>query len=281
MDGKKRKALGKLPLILLILTIVLAMPIGEAYGALQVRRRYATLVFSSDFEAVTKKDANTLNLGIDNWEEFDGNPNADMWIEGLDRVTPGFTCHSESRCLGLEILSGGYRAEFNIHQLQNLVEKELFVSVWLYLPPDFSLHVPGIDWNWDQIVNPYFTGPPYLPYFSLDVIQPDITKPIFNLRFDNRDMSNKLTTIKQINNYPLPRGQWFNVQYYVLHDPVNGAIKFWINGELLFEVNGLATANPSVTEWFTTPAKIYYEPSDTFSPYRIWADDLQIYNGIP
>jgi len=28
-------------------------------------------------------------------------------------------------------------------------------------------------------------------------------------------------------------------------------------------------------------AKIYYEATDKFSPYQIWVDDLEIYNGLP
>lgn len=35
-----------------------------------------TRVYSTDFENVTKKDANRFNMGIDNWFEFQGDGGA-------------------------------------------------------------------------------------------------------------------------------------------------------------------------------------------------------------
>jgi len=242
-----------------------------------------TPVFSTDFENVTRRSPNLLNSGgIQDLFEYGGRGGARMWMEGLDRETPGITCHSGSRCVGMELtdIAESRRNEFNIiirpSNLEDLIGNELFVSVWLYLPADWRLHSA---YDWYELANPFFTGgPTYLPYAALHILQPDITTDVFNLDFDVRDISGTIRTLGQIVNYPLPRGRWFNLEYFVFRHPTEGIVRVWIDGTLLFNVNHLSTEDPSITSWFTTPAKIYYDPSDKFSPYRIWVDDLAIYN---
>ena len=242
------------------------------------------LVYSTDFANVTKQDTHHLNMGqIADYFAFGGDGGgASMWMEGLDRNTPGITCHSGSRCVGMELtnITKSRRAEFNIENLENLVGNELYVSVWLYLPSNWNLHSPDGN-NWYEIVNPYFTGDPSnLPYTAIQIFQTSPTST-FDMDLVQRDISSNLTHLQNVANYPLPRGQWFNVQYYVRRDVTNGAVKVWLNDALLFDVENIQTVNPSIPSWFTTPAKIYYDPTDTYSPYLIWADDLEIYSALP
>jgi hypothetical protein len=272
---------------ILILAIALVMPAATPYAALVVRRA-PRLVYGTDFENITKQSANTLNMGINNWFEFGGNGGASIWMEGLDRKTPGITCHSGNRCVGMELtnITASRRNEFNIHGLQNLVGNEVFVSVWLYYPADFQMHLPvlsGHPRNWWALCDPFFTGSPsYQPYAEPHIMQDDgSTTAVFALDFDVRDINGNLMTLKIIPSFQLPRGRWFNLQYYVYHDATNGILRIWIDGVFVLQVTGIQTANPTIVEWFTTPAKIYYDLRDTFSPYRIWVDDLQIYNGQP
>lgn len=235
-------------------------------------------VYSTDFENVTKRDAYHLMMGIENEFVFGGDGGASMWMEGLDGRTQGLICHSGSRCVGLEVtnISKSQRCQFEVTHPENLVGNELFVSVWMYLPADWRLHTPD---NWYELVNPFFTeAPSYLPYGAVHILQPDITRDIFTLSFDMRDVSGNLVTLKLIPNYALPRGRWFNLQYYVYRDATNGILRIWIDGALLLDANKIQTKNPSVAGWFTTVGKIYYDTSDTFSPYRLWVDDLAIYN---
>jgi hypothetical protein len=245
-------------------------------------------VYGTDFESVTRLDAHALNMGIPNWFEFQGDGGASMWMEGLDRMTPGVTCHSGSRCVGMELtdISKSRRNEFDIPHLENLVGDELFVSVWQYLPADWRLHCTSCaDWNWYSNVVPFQTGAPdWQPYLAIQISQPDITKDIFNLNFDYRGITGKLSTLRTLretSDFPLPRGRWFNVQYYVYRHPTNGVLKVWIDGTLLFDANNISTKDPSTIDWLTTVGKIYYDMHDTFSPYRIWVDDLEIYNTQP
>ena len=237
------------------------------------------LVYRTDFENVTKQDAHRLNMGISNWFEFGGDGGAAMWMEGLDRQTTGITCHSGSRCVGMELtdITNSRRSEFDLYP--TIAGNEYFVSVWLYLPADWRLHTPN---NWYELANPSFTnGPTFRPYSAIHISQPDITKDVFNLDLDDRGTGNVLRNYAHVSNFALPRGRWFNLQYYVLLHPTNGTVKVWIDGALLFDINNLSTKSPSVAEWSTSIAKIYYDTSDTFSPYRIWVDDLEIYNAQP
>jgi hypothetical protein len=243
----------------------------------------STPVYSTDFEHVTKKDANRLNMGIDNWFEFGGDGGASIWMEGLDRNTSGITCHSGNRCLGMELtdITKSRRNQFGIYNLQNLgITDQYFVSEWLYLPGDWRLHLPMGRWNWYELSNPDgAAGPTFGPYTSIHIIQRDPTVDVFELNFDQVDTTGTQTTLKVIPNYALPRGQWVNLQYYVFRHPTNGIVRVWIDGTLLWDGENIATKNPSIADWLTIPAKIYYETSDTFSPYRIWVDDLEISNG--
>jgi hypothetical protein len=173
------------------------------------------------------------------------------------------------------------RSMFNIY-LQNLIQgDELFVSVWLYLPPDWQLHLPSGytgGRNWYEIANPYFTGPPaYLPYSAVEIDQ-NTTSPVFDLTINHRDLSGAQHTWDYYGNFSLPRGRWFQVQYYVLRSSTDGILRVWFDGTLVISGNGLQTKGP-IEEWFTVPAKIYYDTNDRFSPYRIWVDDLEIYSG--
>jgi hypothetical protein len=236
-----------------------------------------TPVYRTDFEDVTKKDAHSLNMTIPNWFEFQGDGGAAMWMEGLDRTTPGINCHSGSRCVGMELadITKSRRNEFDIVDLESLgILNEYYVSVWLYLPVDWRLHTPG---NWYEIVNAGTNGPTFLPGVAVHLSQPDITKDIFDLDLDARGTDSVLRNYAHTSNYPLPRGRWFNLQYYVFLDPTNGIVKVWIDGTLVLHTEHIPTKNLSESPK-TTVGKIYYDTRDVFSPYRIWVDDLEIYN---
>ena len=214
-------------------------------------------------------------MGIDNWFEFQGDGGAAMWMEGLDRNTPGITCHSGSRCVGMELtdITKSRRNEFNI--LSNaLVGSKYSVSVWLYLPKGWGLHVPGIDYNWYEIANPYMHANG-APYTAIWIRQPNITQPNLNLEVGGRNPQGNQLQVDQIKDFPLPIGRWFNLQYYVSLDSTNGAIEVWVDGKLVCDRTGLQTEGTA--DWLTTIAKIYYDTRDTFSTYQIWVDDLEIY----
>ena len=64
MNGKN-KSLRIALLSLIMLATALAMPVAQAYATLQVRRW--PLIYSTDFEGVTVKDSEGLNLPVSNY----------------------------------------------------------------------------------------------------------------------------------------------------------------------------------------------------------------------
>jgi hypothetical protein len=230
-----------------------------------------TPVYSTDFEDVTRTDANRLNMGINNSIVFQGDGGAAIWIEGLDRVTPNIQCHSGTRCLGMELfdITKSRRNEFNIEPLNSLAGDQIFVSVWLYLPSDWQTHTPS-GTSWYSLAVLYYpasgvsTGP-----YGVIYIKQTPPSPNFILQVVNVEPSTHPDYLYINNNFPLPRGRWFNLQYYVLRSATNGRVIVWLDGQLLVDASGYDNRGTS-TDWLTTPAKIYYnENSNNTSPYRI------------
>ncbi len=276
--------------VALIFGSILASPVTVAFAP-QVNGG-SSLIYRTDFENVTKIDTHHLNMGSieDYFSTATGssqsNRGASMWMEGLDRNTPGISCHSGGRCVGMEVtnITESRRIQFDIHGMQNLVGNELFVSVWLYLPDNWSLHFSSSMYpGWYELIDPFFTDAPIANpiYGGLYIGQPDISKYIFSSDFAIRNMLGVQVFYGHISNYQLPLGRWFNVQYYVLRDPTNGIVRIWVDGSLLFDIHNVPTEDPSNPQWWTTIGKIYYDLNDTYSPYRLWVDDLAIYNSLP
>jgi hypothetical protein len=262
--------------LVLSFVIISQFPV-QSLASLQVNAT-SPLIYSTDFSSVTRQDAHHLNMGISNWFEFSGDGGATMWMEGLDRATPGIACHSGGRCVGMEVtdITKSRRSEFDI--FPTIPGNSYFVSVWLYLPSDWQLHVSN---NWYEIADPCATnGPTYLPYSSIHMIQPDLAKPVVNSNLDNRGIDGIQRTYDQSQNLAVPRGRWFNLQYYVILDPNSGTVQIWIDGSLQLESTSIPTQNTSES-LKTTIAKIYYTSTDNYSPYRLWVDDLEIYNALP
>jgi hypothetical protein len=249
----------------------------------------AKLIFKTDFENIVKTDPHHISLPIVHRFTFtDGY--GSVWMEGLDR-TGGPTPHSGSRCVGMELTAidpSSARNEFNILDLNSLVGSELFVSVWLYLPADWGLF--STDWNWYELANPQ-TSPyaaNYAPYWALHIVKP----PLYCIDIDMRDHNNVLHTmaetplgsvVRDPPPYPLPRGRWFNLEYYVrrgsTRTSTDGAVKVWIDGRIVCDFSNVQTGGGE--NWGTCPADIYGSLVESAMPYRIWVDDLEIWDGLP
>ncbi|MGA2462595.1 MAG: hypothetical protein ABSF82_14350 [Candidatus Bathyarchaeia archaeon] len=275
--------------IVLMLTVVFASQLAAAYASpFQVNAGPPSPIYRTDFENVTLKypephNDNGLNMGIPNslvYGNYVQPGGATAWMEGLDKKTPGFTCHSGTRCLGMELfnITKSRRDEFNIENLNALTGDQAFVSVWLYLPANWQTYTPSGS-SWYELVNPYFTSSG--SYSAIYIIQ---TPPShnFELQVAYQDANNVEHWLYDNLNFPLPVGRWFQVQYYVLKSSTNGILRIWFDGQLITDRSGLQNVTMgSAEKWSTTPAKIYYSTNDMFSPYRIWVDDLEIWKTQP
>ena len=88
MNGKN-KSLRIALLSLIMLATALAMPVAQAYATLQVRRW--PLIYSTDFEGVTVKDSEELNLPVSNY--FSLNLGS-FWVEDSANPTSGASSSS-------------------------------------------------------------------------------------------------------------------------------------------------------------------------------------------
>jgi hypothetical protein len=241
----------------------------------------AKKIYSTDFESVTKKNRNSLNMGIDNYFDFDGS-NVTVFMDDGTLREDSPAPHSGHRDVCLDVDSG-YRNEFNLINMENLVDSELFISVWLYLPKDFQMSLSQD--NWLELIDPLFTASPaYAPYFAVMVTR-STSDSGYGLRLVQRDVNNVFSVLQTVPYIDLPVGQWFNIQYYVFRDATNGVIKVWLNdparqNDPILDKSDLHMTNPNVNGWFTTIAKIYHDIQDK-STYRLWVDDLEVWNGLP
>jgi hypothetical protein len=240
-------------------------------------------LYSTDFEDVTITNQILNNMGILAGFTlagftFGSKGGADSWMEGLDR-TSGPTPHSGTRCVGMELtdITKSRRNEFNL--LMDPSWDRVFVSEWLLLPSGWKLHTSNA---WYLLAAPFGTeGLPYLPYAAIHIGQSDPNVEDFFLTLEIKDINGVNHNYGVIWHYPLPRGRWFNLQFYLYRHLTDGIVKVWIDGQLLFDAENVTTKHPTILSWYTSLARIYYDESDIFSPYRIWVDDLEIYNTEP
>jgi len=211
---------------------------------------------------------------------FSGGGTETIAIEGLDVHTPGFTCHSGTRCL-LMTEQNGQRNEFDINDPDALnINDQLYVSVWLYLPSGWHVTHDPPTLAWYALDDPikYGGNANAEPFYEMHYDQLQVAGP-FILSMWYRNFMNGGVVIQQDPTFTMPTGQWFHVEYYLLRATSNGRLIVWINGIKEFDYTG-QTLDGATEAWYTCPAKIYHNPTDT-ALYELWVDDLSIYNGLP
>ncbi len=184
------------------------------------------------------------------------------------------------KALELEVYPGmpiSDRCDANIY-IQDLgITNELYVESRLKLREDYYLTSPG----WHELVDLFSewqgTGIP-LDYMPLHVSGgPSQFYFTISLRYSPNDGTPNQIVWSRNSPVDLPRGEYFNLRYYVLRHPTNGKVKVWINDTLIFDVSGVETMLNE--EFFTTPAKVY---GGEVLPEKIaWCDSLEIYDGVP
>ena len=236
--------------------------------------------YKTDFETVTKVSEHHLDLSIPHNFYFEEEGGASFWVEGVDRVD-GPAPHSGSRSIGMELtdITKSRRNEFNIYNMRSIAGDDVLVSVWLYLPFDWGLHAPSIDWNWYELAVPLGqTAQPFLPYIPIHIGEQGVGggSGIFDAHVRMRGLDNVLVTLDGVTNFPLPRGRWFNLKWELHRKDVDSSIKVWLDNQLICDASGFDL--PLVTgEYKITIGKIYHNTGDT-TPHYLWIDDLQIFS---
>lgn len=244
----------------------------------------AKLIFKTDFEDAVKISDVQLNLPIAHYFNFQGEGGARMWVEGLDEITPQITPHSGNRCVGMELsdVTLSRRNQLEILDLEQLVGDEIFVSLWLLLPSDWALYAPDPPYmRWCSLVNPMIEHTNWAPMLELITRQPNITPgPPFDIAMEYRDPDDvQHFPCGWHEDFPLPRGRWFNVKWHLIRHQTNGFLKMWVDNQLICSGTGIATKG-TIDKYLMTAAKIYHATTD-LTTHRIWLDDLEIWSGMP
>jgi hypothetical protein len=117
---------------------------------------------------------------------------------------------------------------------------------------------------------------PWNPYIELHINQPNINEPIFDVLVYSRDINGVANVITQFEDFPLPRGRWFNVSYYMKVDQNNGILRVWVDNILICD-EGNQKLLVQNDDFSIQVAKIYYSSDDTVT-HKLFVDDLEIYS---
>lgn len=264
--------------VLAVIVIVIA---SGAFAALSP-------ALQTDFEGTRFTDPHRLDLPLKNWFEFAARHREDGGKGSGEGGASARIAEGEGRdggrALALEVsdITKSRRAEFNVWPPADTAN-EFSVSVWLKLPEDFALRAPGIDWNWMEfcVLGSELIESPRgrrWSYLRLTIDHPDPDRPVFHLALGGRRGNDHAQyLLGKVNDFPLPRGRWFNVHYCLKRNPSAGAVKVWVDGRLIFDLRDIPTTEAG-TDFKISPAKLYYERTDTH-PKEMLVDDLTIWPG--
>jgi len=237
-------------------------------------------VYKTDFRGVVKRDDNRLEiLDLPHWCEFGGSGGASMFVER------GFA-HSGDTCIGQRMWDAtkSRRNEFDIWPEDLVGTGDFSMSAWVLLPKDYGLHIGAIDWGWHEVFGlaSENLGASGLFYLRLLLQQPDISRPVWNMILGGRTPraggEGPQFVRAKTDRFPLQRGEWFHVHYWMTRKASGGAVKLWIDGQLIFDVSAKQTSYGGPL--MVTPSKLYFEIAETAThEHQIWMDDLKLYRG--
>jgi hypothetical protein len=234
----------------------------------------ATPVFSTGFENVVANygsgnPINFTNMGL--VYVTSGGSGGSYWIEGANKITPGFTPYDGSRCMGLNTTStSNYRSQMDWYIYDVLGTSDAYyVSFWEYLPSNYlttfnSISVTGGDHlRWmviggDLVQDDSYIG--YFPQIELHLEQNSTTPSIYQLHLDERLWyawynGYDIGPIAVVNNFNASSlaGKWFNVAWYVHEDSsltINSTGMIVPNGDsqIIVWLNGQQTMTVSASQ---------------------------------
>lgn len=238
-------------------------------------------VYSTSFEEVKEKNRHTLRWEIPHWIEYqamhiedggqgNGLGGGQIWVEKGK-------AHTGSQSIGLSLfdISKSRRTELVIFP-DSYLKDEYYISYWVYLPEEWGLYDPTIDWDWFEIGNPFNSNG--TPYSAIHIIQATFDQTYFNVALNLRDEQGKMNNYGQ-KRIKLTKNAWFNISYYVRRSHDDGAIKLWFDDQLIGDVSGIPTMRSKDTGFNVSIAKIYHERGDT-TQHSLWIDDLKLFTTV-
>jgi len=251
-----------------------------------------------------------------NMANLDGGASTITWMEDGTLQTP----HSGAKCLGLRSgnilsnvrvewqlthLDGGGSYPSGTHGLN--IPNDVYASVWLLLPSNWSIPParPGYSPNWSELMNPFtLTDSNMNPKCTVHIHRDSSGVYDLTLEYDDTGggsggLSSKLWwVIFKPWDISTILGGWHKWSWFIRRstDPNIAYVQMWLDNQLLGTFNDqngtslpgrtftMRTKGASSTNWWIAFAKSYLNdaqnPGDGNYHY-IYADDLQVWDGIP
>lgn len=272
--------LTRRPFSLCVLSVILFLLSGILYTDSVAYASDSPWSFRSDFEETTPVYPEHLSWSISHLINMEPLPSRQRFW--LNRLTGAFydvvsdRAHSGTRCLYLQLsdVAKNRRNQLEILSGQ-LFGNEVFVSIWLFLPSDWTLNSPTGKWyELSNLCRPRGSHFEDDLAVKLHIVQredegfawrlyatPSYYRPVWSAV--NSDVE-------------VPRGRWFNLEYYVKRsmNPSEGRAMVRMDNQLLFDITN--KTGDSEDCYATVPAQILCG-SDDYTMRQLWADDLQIY----
>lgn len=238
----------------------------------------------------------------------------EIWID-----TGNVTAHSGSKCLGLMASKQktGVRACWGLTRLDGSdsgapgvglkIQGDIYVSIWLYFPSDWNITTydpsnPYYGQNWYELMNlimMYEGGATHSeadnPKLSVHIHRYTSGAYSLDLDWEGNNTANHVRW-HMINPFDISTitGKWTHWAWFIHRttDYTQAYVKFWLNGVLLGTFNDtnpyerdhaydhMYTAPKYNPLWYMFCAKVYLVADGTHYHY-LWADDLEVWDGIP
>lgn len=305
-----RKIFLELAVLLCLVSLMITIGQGQTIGSARLNSTgfindplsTAQLVFQSSFEEpptiiTSGSDRYLGNFPIATYISLQNG--GTCWVEDSLSPTAGApTPRSGRYCIGLQSPAGGgtsLRAELEISHLDgstgmggihglNMVGKEVYCSVWLYLPSDWAMTGTSSSNWWYEMLNCYCLNAGGYPRICVHIHRPN---GVYNLQVEVPSGAGQGPIIGEINPFIVPLGEWFNCRWWFTQSTSGGRFKFWIKTSVYDKMfdsitnypNGLQTLGTSPT--LMTIGKSYMDNPSGAPEHKIWVDDLEVWDGIP
>lgn len=266
------------------------------------------LIFQTDFSDVVKSSDRyltkvgqptgtfALNLQGGNplrsWFEYDDIRDT-FWVDDTQNPTrwntPASGPNGDRYVIGMET-AYSQRCEFNLINIQDWLEYDtLYTSVWLYFPSNWDLNQAD---NWLTLAVPYLgVGAGNYPGSGIPIWKEASGRWYTSAYIKPR--SSTIEFINTVDNYHPPINEWFNLRMYIKQSTTHGALKVWINNQVIADTDrdappgdpafdDIITLGNGTWQWQQTIADVYHGPNYVAqNPMQLWVGRLEIYDNLP
>ena len=192
--------------------------------------------------------------------------------------------HSGNRSLYLAVNRVTHIPPYRVQlQLNSRTEKEVYTSIWYYLPPD--LEFPNDNKVWLMIDETWENSNGYQIKIALTIKRYIDGRYYWQLRGDIAHNYSDLSPVwgPYINNaFDVPLGRWFHLEQHQTRSQSDGRVTYWLDGQLLFNLTGVQTECDPNNSYCRHVIKLYVDIDGAITaPYHAWADDLEVWDKRP